>query len=342
MNRLSILSPGLATSVQDLGRPGGQRIGVPVSGALDPEAHTLANALVGNPPDAAAIELRFLGPRIRNDGSDPLKLAIVGAEFQMTLTTSDHSVAVIQDRSFDLVHGAVLEVGPLSKSSTATLAIGGGIDVPAILGSRSTFLRSGFGGHHGRYVQQGDVLKVGASDPQPDRMLKDAFDLTPPRVIRVVLGPQDDHFTPAAIRTFLEQDWTISKAADRMGLRLEGPQLEHTNGFNIVSDGIVTGAIQVPGNGQPILLLADRGTAGGYPKIASVITSDLPALGRMAPGGKIRFQAVSAADGARIARARHADIQKTIEGIMPYQPDSGLDLKSLYEQDLISPPELGD
>lgn len=342
MTGLTILSPGLATSVQDLGRPGGQRIGVPVSGALDPEAHRLANALVGNPAETAALELRFLGPRLRNDGADPIKIAIVGAECRASVAVDGETSLVEQGRSFDLPPGATLDVGPLASSSTATLAIAGGINVPEVLGSRSTFVRSGFGGHEGRFLQQGDVLTLGRAEPQEDRMLVAPFDLSGAKTVRVVLGPQQDHFTPAALETFLSTDWVISKDADRMGLRLEGPVLAHVDGFNIVSDGIVTGAIQVPGNGLPILLLADRGTAGGYPKIATVITADLPALGRMAPGGTIRFAAVSAEEGASIARARHSEIAGMIARIVPYQSEGALDLKALYEKDLISPPELGD
>ena len=339
MNGLRIIDPGLATSVQDLGRFGHQRAGVPVSGALDPEALVRANALVGNPPGAAALEMRFQGPSFEVT-APAVRIAVVGAEIDARVERDGERMAFGQDRTVTLGHGDRVRIGTLRASTTATLAVRGGIDVPEVLGSRATFLRSRIGGFRGRLLAAGDVVPVGEAGPPdgPDRALARPFELSPPPEIRVVLGPQDDHFTDDAVATLLGADWTASARADRMGVRLEGPELAHRDGYNIVSDGIVSGAIQVPGTRQPIVLLADRQTSGGYPKIATVIGADLPALGRLGPGARIRFAAVSAAEGARIARAAHAARGADIAAIRDYAPAGVVDDTALWRENLIQPP----
>ena len=166
------------------------------------------------------------------------------------------------------------------------------------------------------------------------------FPAAPAQTIRVVLGPQEDHFTPEAVETFLTRPWQVTQEADRMGLRLDGPRLSHAKGYNITSDAIVTGSIQVPGSGQPIIMLVDRQTSGGYPKIATVITADLPALARFSPGASFHFAAVSAAEGAHLARERAAEMAELLASIAPWRPSGQIDEAALYRENLISPPIL--
>jgi biotin-dependent carboxylase-like uncharacterized protein len=336
---LRVVEAGLFATVQDLGRPGYQRHGVPVSGALDPMAHRLANALVGNAPGAAALELRFLGPVLEVE-AERVRLALAGAAIAARIERGAERIELREERSITLRRGDRLRVGPLRESSTATLAVAGGVDVAPVLGSRSTFTRGGFGGLSGRALAAGDFVPLGRAGAPvgPEQELGEPLDIRPPERVRVVLGPQADHFTEAAVETFLAAEWRISKDADRMGLRLEGPELAHRESYNIVSDGIVTGAIQVPGTRLPILLLADRQTSGGYPKIATVITADLPALGRLAPGAALRFAAVSAAEGAEAARARAAEFARLVARIRTWRPPGAVDEAALHRENLIQPP----
>ncbi|MEM1383968.1 MAG: biotin-dependent carboxyltransferase family protein [Pseudomonadota bacterium] len=338
MTGLLVRDGGLLTTVQDLGRVGFQRFGVPVCGALDRDSHRLANALVGNPPGAAALEIRYLGPVL--EALCPARVALAGAEARMILTRARETETVPAGRTLRLEEGDRLAIGPLSGSVTATLAIAGGVQTAPVLGSAATFARSGFGGLDGRALRAGDRIPVALAEG-PDLALAQPMDLALPARIKVVLGPQDDHFTAEAVETLLSAPWTVTQQADRMGLRLVGPVLAHRDGYNITSDGIVTGAIQVPGNGLPILLLADRQTSGGYPKIATVVTGDLAPLGRVAPGAVLRFAAVSPAEGAAHTRARETALAQALATITP-PPREGLDLDALYAENLITPPILPD
>ncbi|MEL7347881.1 MAG: biotin-dependent carboxyltransferase family protein [Pseudomonadota bacterium] len=349
--RLVIVEPGLATTVQDRGRFGLQRFGIPPSGALDPEGLAIANALAGNAPDAAALEMRVLGPTLRAEGG-PVRIAVAGATVQMMLRDAEPMALAAGGpppvipgwRSVTLSRGATLKVGALSEGATGYIAVAGGIAVPPTLGSAATLTRAALGGYQGRTLAAGDEIAVEGTPPTGlERHLPN-----PPKPppgwpclsVRVVLGPQADHFTDAALETFLSVRWRVSAKADRMGMRLEGPVLAHhpkPKGADITSDGIVTGAVQVPASGQPILLLVDRQTSGGYAKIAAAITADLPALGRLAPGGEIRFQAVSAAEGAALAQAAAGRLQRLIASIAPL-PKAGLSLEALHAENLIQPP----
>lgn len=353
--QLFVIDPGVATTLQDLGRIGYQRYGVPIAGALDRDALRLANALAGAPLDAAALEIRYLGPTLRAEAA-PVRLALVGATVEMRLSRADGSEErIAAGRSLTLAPGETLRVGPTrGASSTAYLAVSGGVEAPETLGSRSTFARSRLGGIDGRALAAGDRLTAGAAAPaDAERALADPAEPGWRGIARVVLGPQADHFTDAALARFLETDWRVTQDADRMGLRLAAPQtsaqdggsqafedgrLAHRAGHDITSDGIVSGAIQVPGSGLPIVLLADRQTSGGYPKIAAVISADLPALGRLRPGDRIRFAAVSPADGAAALRDAEARLAAAIAAIGPWRPGPGLDLEALYRENLISAP----
>ena len=325
---LHVLSPGMFTTVQDLGRFGHQDLGVPVAGALDPISLRLANALVGNPENTGALEIRIMGPSLRIE-ADSVRVALCGtdAEIQISGTPPRH---VSSGESVRLRRGHVMQISAIRDTSCCYLAVEGGFDLPQPFNSQSTYVRGGFGGYEGRVLKEGDLLPL-ASTTVPARTesrLNDMLEIDTPGAVRVVLGPQDNYFTDAGLRTFLEGEFTITQDADRMGLRLDGPTLEHSIGFNIASDGIATGSIQVPGTGKPIILLADHQTTGGYPKIATVISTDLPRLGRMRPGRKFRFEAISVIEAEEARRSQEAAVRRSIDAIGPAdevpEPDSDI------------------
>lgn len=302
---LRLVEAGLGTSLQDLGRRHFQRFGISESGALDAPALRLANALLGNEPGTAALEITLSGPVIDIE-AERVRLALVGADFPVTL----NGQALRTGRSFEAQRGDRLVIGLARQGARAYLAVAGGFAAAPTLGSLSTHSRSRLGGLDGGYLKAGDRLALtpGAAGEGPQLALP-ALPAPEAAKLRVVLGPQDDFFTDAGIETFLSARYQVSPRADRMGYQFEGPAIAHAKGFNIVSDGIVNGSIQVPGNGQPIVLLADRQTTGGYPKIATVIEADLPILAQLRPGESIGFTAVTADEAEEIvleARAAQA------------------------------------
>ncbi|WP_340110309.1 biotin-dependent carboxyltransferase family protein [Pikeienuella sp. HZG-20] len=314
---LLVAAPGPVTTLQDLGRPGHQAAGIPVSGALDPDSLRLANALVGNAEGEAALEMRLAGPTL-TVGADHVRVALCGASSPLEIIAPERG-EIAPWRSVRLERGTVFRVPALRDSVTAYLAVEGGFDAPEILGSRSTCLRAGFGGFGGRTLAEGDRLALNLDTVAARAEIRVARppSLAPPERIRVVLGPQDDHFSAAGIAALLNSEFVVTRDADRMGLRLSGPRLEHERGYNIVSDGIATGSIQVPGDGQPIVLLADHQTTGGYPKIATAISADLPALGRLAPGATVRFAAVSVEEAEAERAAREREIRTLLRSLEP-------------------------
>jgi biotin-dependent carboxylase-like uncharacterized protein len=327
MSALRILQPGLCTTVQDRGRFGHQRQGVPVCGALDPDALAVANLAVGNPPDEAALELLAVGPTLEAM-ADSVRVALAG-----TAALKVDGTQVLAGRSLTLRRGQVLTVGAIDGFS-AVLAVAGGLAIAPVLGSRSTCLKSGFGGWLGRALIAGDVLPLN-QDAAPDRP-----DLACPALpagsgpIRVVAGPQDDHFTEAALAEFFATQWRVARDSDRMGTRLGGPKLIHRpGGADIVSDGIAAGSIQVPGSGQPIVLLADRQTVGGYPKIATVIGADLWRFAPLKAGDGLRFAAVTLEQAGQARAARQAELTALRRRIVPV---AGLHTESLLAENLIS------
>jgi len=302
---LRLVEAGLGTSLQDLGRRHFQRFGISESGALDAPALRLANALLGNEPGTAALEITLSGPVIDIE-AERVRLALVGADFPVTL----NGQALRTGRSFEAQRGDRLVIGLARQGARAYLAVAGGFAAAPTLGSLSTHSRSRLGGLDGGYLKAGDRLALtsGAAGEGPQLALP-ALPAPEAAKLRVVLGPQDDFFTDEGIETFLSARYQVSPRADRMGYQFEGPAIAHAKGFNIVSDGIVNGSIQVPGNGQPIVLLADRQTTGGYPKIATVIEADLPILAQLRPGESIGFTAVTADEAEEIvleARAAQA------------------------------------
>ena len=317
---VEVVSAGLLTTVQDLGRTGYQRFGIPVCGALDPVSLRIANILVGNAESDAGLEITALGPTIRF-ASDTV-VALVGADFAIEVNGSE----VRSWESVDVAAGSVLNIGAASDGLRAYLAIAGGIDVPRVMNSRSTDTKGVFGGFEGRALQDGDSLPIGDSPHVADwsqRRLPIDISRQPTFGqefhIRVILGPQDEEFTRSGIETMLTSEYRVTVDSDRMGCRLEGPDIAHETGPDIVSDGTALGSIQVPGSGQPIILLADRGTTGGYTKIATVIAPDIGLISQALPGARVRFHEVSVDEA-------HEALREQEEMIREIKSHVGLDL----------------
>jgi len=333
---LDVVSPGLMTSVQDLGRRGHQAFGMPVAGATDPIAFRIANAIVGNPENTGALEIGFLGPTLVA-AIDGVRVVLGGkAKLMLQPAGGGEARPVKPWRSLLLKRGDKLSIGAVEEGGIAYLAVAGGFAIAPFMGSLSTYMRSGLGGFEGRALKAGDKLPLNAVAAEDDeRELADAIDYGS-GPIRVVSGPQDDRFTAKGIETFFSATYTVTKEADRMGIRLDGETVEHTRGADIASEGVLGGSIQIPGNGKPIILMADRQTTGGYTKIATVISADLPRVGRMKPGDTLRFTAVEVAEAEKLRRDQEKQVRRLIEGIRTALPDVTLDLNALYTQNLIS------
>ena len=304
MPKLVIASIGPASSIQDGGRPGSQRYGLVPSGAMDRLSLAAANALVGNVPFAAAIEVGPFGASFTARGG-PVRVALSGA--QRSADIAKRAVAV--DNSMTLADGETLTLGFARNGSFTYLAIEGGIAGEPMFDSLSVNARAGLGSPYPRPLQASDELQVHAASGSLERRIE--LPDVPEAPIRVVFGPQDDEFSNEAKALFIGSEWKISATSDRMGYRLEGPIIKHLHGHNIVSDGTVNGSIQVPGNGQPIVLMPDRGTSGGYPKIATVISADFGRFAQISAGRSFRFKAVSMAEAQAEAK-KFAELVRTL------------------------------
>jgi 5-oxoprolinase (ATP-hydrolysing) subunit C len=295
MSRLVVTSIGPASSVQDGGRPGSQRYGLVPSGAMDRLALAAANVLVGNPPFTAAIEIGPFGACLTaRDGA--VRVALSGS-------VRDADIAkrpVAFDTSVTLADGESLTLGFARGGSFSYLAIEGGVQGEPMFGSLAVNARAGLGSPYPRPLQAGDELQVANASGATERRIDLAAVAGGP--IRVLLGPQDDEFGDDMKKLFLDGEWKISATSDRMGYRLEGPVIRHLHGHNIVSDGTVNGSIQVPGNGSPIVLMRDRGTSGGYPKIATVISADFGRFAQIPAGRGFRFKAIGMAEAQQALR----------------------------------------
>ena len=304
---IEVLHPGLLTTVQDLGRTGYQRFGVSVSGAVDPRSAALANILAGNPDGEAVLECTVLGPQLRFDA--PAVIAVTGADLGPTLD----GVPVENYRALRVQAGQTLRFTGPKCGCRAYLAVSGGLDVPEVMGSRSTYMKAKIGGWHGRKLEKGDVLPLRAPGTEPkaleNRALAPEFRGRSEYTLRVVMGPQDDAFTPGGVSAFLSGVYTVTPEFDRMGCRMEGPEIEHNGSADILSDGIAFGAVQVPDSGQPIVMLADRQTTGGYTKIANVISADFRILGQLKSGDRVRFEKVSLSAAQEALLAQRASLR---------------------------------
>lgn len=304
---IEVLHPGLLTTVQDLGRTGYQRFGVSVSGAVDPRSAAVANILAGNPDGEAVLECTVLGPQLRFDA--PAVIAVTGADLGPALD----GVPVENYRALRVQAGQTLRFTGPKCGCRAYLAVSGGLDVPEVMGSRSTYMKAKIGGWHGRKLEKGDVLPLRAPGTEPkaleNRALAPEFRGRSEYTLRVVMGPQDNAFTPGGVSAFLSGVYTVTPEFDRMGCRMEGPEIEHNGSADILSDGIAFGAVQVPDSGQPIVMLADRQTTGGYTKIANVISADFRLLGQLKSGDRVRFEKVSLAAAQEALLAQRASLR---------------------------------
>lgn len=329
--RLVLDRAGARSLLQDTGFRGGRGIGVPAAGALDRDALYLLNRLLGNASDAAAIEIALMPPKLRAEDG-PVRLALgPGLSGQVS---GENPRPVGAWTAFTLHPGETVALTFDAGCPVALIGIGGELDLAVALHSRSTLPRAGLG-PFGRKLEDGDAIPISAPTADPG----DLTFAAPPRPeagpLRAVPGPQAEWFTDAACETFFGADYSVGTETDRMGMRLEGPRLSHSErGADIVSDGIAPGAIQVPGNGQPIALLADAQTTGGYPKIATVIGADLSRLARLAPGNRLRFTAASVDEAEAAARARRAELDRIAEGVIPANAGR-IDPRALWRVNLV-------
>lgn len=312
MKRIRVDHGGLLTTVQDLGRYGFQQYGVSVSGAMDAYSIQLANLLVGNEPGEAALECTFAGPELTFLGR--CVFAVAGGDLEPLL----NGKRIASHAALEAEKGDVLQLRSAKAGMRAYIAFAGGIDVMPVMNSKSTYLKAGFGGFEGRKLMKEDCLKIGGSE-DPYRFqtvpFRDTILSRSRETLRVVWGPEKERFSAKSLKTFLGETFTLSNQCDRMGYRLDGPVLEHVDGADILSGGITLGAVQVPGHGHPIIMMADRQTIGGYTKIANVITADIDLLAQMKPGDPVRFEAVSVQEAQTFLRERQEKIEALREEI---------------------------
>ena len=327
MTWIDVLDGGMLTTVQDLGRVGAQKYGVPESGAMDGLALRAANRLVGNPDNAACLEMTLTGPELRFGG--PVVIAMTGADLGALV----NGRPIARWQAVSAAADTVLTFAGVRDGMRAYLAVNGGIDVPLVLGSRSTFTRSALGGFEGRMIRAGDRIPVGVAPGPPTESGR----LLPRRAVpvyghvhslRVVMGPQDDAFTDEGIRTFLAETYTLSTQSDRIGCRFSGPRIAHRAGADIVSDGTTLGSVQVTGDGLPIVLMADRGTTGGYTKIATVTSVDASRLAQAMPGDRITFVRIGLDEAHALLGRAYAWLEEI------RQPGAGEeDPAAIYDED---------
>jgi antagonist of KipI len=303
-----VLKPGMLTTVQDRGRWGLQASGVPVAGPMDPLSHRVANRLCGNDDARATLEVTVIGPDLEFD--DEAVIAVAGAEFQPRLDGAE----VDTRGPIEVKAGNRLSLGTRARGARAYVAVAGGFDIEPVLASRATSLIARMGPFGGRALAAGDRLPLAQNRARQIGQLRGALLMNRPHMVlpdggarlRVMWGPQDHLFTDAARDALTSGRYVVTPQSNRMGYRLEGPALAHRGSADILSDATPFGTLQVPGSGLPILLMADRQTAGGYPKIATVITADLPMAGQLVPGDWITFEPCDRGDAAAALRAQEA------------------------------------
>lgn len=307
---IEIVRAGMLTTIQDLGRPGYQNLGVVVGGAADSFAARVANFLVGNPENSALLEMAFAGPTLRLE-TDAV-IAWCGADFDARC----QGALLLKNRPIHLPAGSILDFGGTKSGAMAWLAIAGGIDVPEVLGSRSTDLSGKFGGFDGRRLSAGDRLAIGRTQGRkPSPQTAASWSLIPerlvavcgPGVVRVLRGPEWEWFSPKARETFFQSVFEITKEGNRMGTRLSGPALPLAEPREMISAAVDHGVIQVPPSGRPIVLGIDRQTIGGYPRIGIVATVDLGKLAQFRPGDTVRFHEIQTHEAHELLLRRERD-----------------------------------
>lgn len=310
---IEILRSGMNTTIQDIGRWGYQKYGILVGGAMDTDAVRIGNLLVGNPEEEGALEITMIGPVLRF--TEDALIAVCGAD----LSPSVDELPVPLGRPVYIRAGSVLRFGKPKRGCRAYLTVSGGFDVPVVMGSKSTYLQAQIGGYKGRPLQKGDVLSLCGLTLQGERIRSflnsfSGFQSVPwyvmepseyagtDRSVRITKGLQYASFTAEAQQDLIEKPFTITVQADRMGYRLEGPVLQTKEHEEMISEAAVFGTIQVPGNGKPIILMADHQSVAGYLKIAQVCLADLPILAQSGPGAVIRFSLISTMEAEKLWR----------------------------------------
>ena len=323
---LNILDPGLSTTLQDLGRSGYQRFGIPTSGALDTISLKLANRLVGNDEKVGALECSYLGPSFVVE-ADEIRIAFVGGHARIRAHEGLHDGTgrlLPMNQSMVLQRGTQVSVGSIRDASTLDIALEGVFDIEPTLGSQSTFLRGAIGGLDGRRLRSGDLLPLCRNEVETREDLQLGNQLESRTELRILRGPQAHYFNDREIKHLCAATFTIGSGSDRTGMRLDGIALAHERDFNITSDAVVHGSIQVPGDGKPIVLLADRQTTGGYPKIATIISADLPCAGRLAIGARVTFRLVDIAEAEAARRDARQTFQALVDSIHPVAAEAPL------------------
>ncbi|MGN7409281.1 biotin-dependent carboxyltransferase family protein [Sporosarcina sp. SAFN-010] len=326
---IRVVKSGLSDTVQDSSRIGYQQFGVIQSGTMDSISRRIANLLVGNEEGAAILETTLIGPKLLFE--EEMLLALCGGEF----TPEIDGVPVPMWKPIVVKENSLLTIGTATRGSRLVMAVAGGFDLPRVLGSYSTYLKAGFGGFNGRSLLKGDLLSVNKPNEKSKMMYKQLMDckttsywttrwsvakqLRPfvreSYTIRVLPGRQKNLFTEQSKRNFLSSSFTMGSQSDRMGYRLHGPQLQLSEPNELLSEAVTFGTVQVPSNGQPIVLMADRQTTGGYPKIAQVISADLPVLAQAKPGDSLRFEEVSLYTAQQLLRQIERSIRELRIGI---------------------------
>lgn len=310
MKDIVIVNPGLYTTVQDIGRQGYQEYGMPVTGAMDDYSFRIANIIAGNDEYSAALETTLNGPEIQFN-TDTV-VAITGAN--MVPRINGHIVPMW--RSLKLSRGDVLSFEMTKEGTRGYIAFAGGLDIPVVMGSRSTFVRGGIGGYEGRKLKSSDEISLGKVNNPIEKLSNRIIPLQyipeykNSRIIRAIPGPQDDCFTEESVEKFFNFVYEVTNEADRMGYRLSGPVLSHKAGADIISDGINLGSVQIPGHGMPIVMMTDRQTTGGYTKIATVISADISVMAQLKPGDKVSFERIDVHEAHRILKEYEGKINE--------------------------------
>jgi len=308
-----VKSPGLLSTVQDRGRYGLQRFGLPVAGVMDDFSMSLANIIVGNLHDEAVLELTLWGPELVF--TDSTYIAITGANMEPELDGK----AVPLNSCIKVKNGSLLRFPNLRSGCRSYLAFRGGMDIEPVLGSRSTFMRAGLGGLEGRKLNAGDEIALRPAKGRCPKIQVPKIiipDYGPVQEIRILRGPEAGHVSESTFQKLCTEEYRITDQSDRMGYRLEGPELQHIKGQGeIISAGIVRGTIQLPGNGQPIILLSDRQTTGGYSRIAVVATADLSLLAQMKPGDSLFFREVGLVEARKALLERELGLRRLLHKV---------------------------
>ena len=296
---IEIITPGILTTVQDFGRVGVMKNGFTQNGAMDRYSMTVANRLCGNCDSAPVLEMTVLGVTARF--TQDTVVCVSGADFGAKINDKP----IKRNKAYKINKGDILSMGAAKSGMRAYLAVAGGIVSEYVFGSASTNLKFAFGGHFGKKLQSGDVLSIGTGAfplCEIDKWEIPESEYSKDAQLRVVLGPQNEMFTNEDIRLFLSQEYEVTAQSDRMGIRLSGEPLKSKNGMDIISDGIVFGSVQVPNSGEPIILMADHQTTGGYAKIATVISVDLPRASQLSAGNTVRFKSVTVEEAEQEAK----------------------------------------